>query len=359
MGKPETKVPETAETKPPAEGYQPATGPDKSELPQGGSALAPVAERAPTDPHESTQAMAVLPVQVLRPTTFKEAQEMAQLMARTDMVPKDYRGKPANIIVAWQLGAELGLAPMQALQNIANINGRPGVWGDAALALCKGHHSYKDVAEWTEGTGDKMVAHCKAERKGRKDVVRTFSVDDAKTANLWGKNVWATYPKRMLAMRARGFALRDQWPDVLKGIHTAEELYGMEPIIEGTAEPVTVDLDKAGTQSFRQKSSEANGDQPDQTKTPESDSAPGAHCQEHEDVAEALSLITEAKNEAHLNEVGTLISELRKEHWSQESLKRVREAFRVKASEVVPPRRDASNDDMPPPPPKEEGSFGF
>jgi hypothetical protein len=55
-------------------------------------------------------------------------------------------------------------------------------------------------------------------------VVAKFSVEDAKRAGLWGKQgPWSAYPKRMMQMRARGFALRDAFPDVLKGLITAEE----------------------------------------------------------------------------------------------------------------------------------------
>jgi len=49
-------------------------------------------------------------------------------------------------------------------------------------------------------------------------------VEDAKRAGLWAKQgPWTAYPKRMMQMRARGFALRDAFPDVLKGMITAEE----------------------------------------------------------------------------------------------------------------------------------------
>jgi hypothetical protein len=63
-----------------------------------------------------------------------------------------------------------------------------------------------------------------AKRKNRKPVVAKFSVEDAKRAGLWGKQgPWSAYPKRMMQMRARGFALRDAFPDVLKGLISAEE----------------------------------------------------------------------------------------------------------------------------------------
>ncbi|WP_287027931.1 recombinase RecT [Herbaspirillum sp.] len=133
-------------------------------------------------------------------------------------------GKPGNVLVAIQWGMEIGLKPMQAMQNIAVINGRPSIWGDAALALVKASPHYEDVIETYEGTGDKKKAVCIAKRKGRTDVVSEFSVEDAKTAGLYKKSgPWTQYPDRMLQMRARSFALRDQFPDVLKGLSIAEE----------------------------------------------------------------------------------------------------------------------------------------
>jgi hypothetical protein len=67
----------------------------------------------------------------LAPATLAELMEFAEIAARSQFVPKDYRGHPEDILLAVQLGSEVGLRPLQALQNIAVINGRPAVWGDA------------------------------------------------------------------------------------------------------------------------------------------------------------------------------------------------------------------------------------
>ena len=123
-----------------------------------------------------------------------------------------------------QWGHEVGLAPMQALQNIAVINGKPSVYGDAAMALVQASPVCDDIEEFFEGEGGELTAVCIAKRKGRKPVTAKFSVNDAKRAGLWGKQgPWSAYPKRMMQMRARGFALRDAFPDVLKGLITTEE----------------------------------------------------------------------------------------------------------------------------------------
>ena len=159
------------------------------------------------------------------PATITEAMEFSKMLADSAMVPRAYQGKPQDIMVCVQWGYEIGLAPMQALQNIAVINGKPSVYGDAAMALVQASAVCEDVHEYFEGEGTpNPIAVCEAQRKGRKPVVAKFSVEDAKRAGLWGKQgPWSAYPKRMMQMRARGFALRDAFPDVLKGLITAEE----------------------------------------------------------------------------------------------------------------------------------------
>jgi hypothetical protein len=161
---------------------------------------------------------------VLRPQTFGELVQFANIAARSGMVPRDYANKPEAIVIAVQMGSELGLAPMQALQNISVVNGRPSVWGDALPGLCRQSALCQDIEEWTTGEGDDLAAHCKVTRRGASPVTQTFSVSDAKRAGLWGKaGPWQQYSRRMLQMRARGFALRDAFPDVLRGLITAEE----------------------------------------------------------------------------------------------------------------------------------------
>ena len=159
------------------------------------------------------------------PTTLDEAMRFSEMLAKSSMVPKQYQNKPEDVLVAVQWGKELGLAPLQALQNIACINGKPSVYGDAALALVQASQLCEGIDEHIEGEGTpNPVAICIAKRRGRNPVVSRFSVEDAKRAGLWGKQgPWQSYPKRMLAMRARGFALRDAFPDVLKGLITVEE----------------------------------------------------------------------------------------------------------------------------------------
>ena len=150
--------------------------------------------------------------------------QLAEKLSKAELVPHHYRGKPNNILVAIQWGMELGLTPMRALQSIAIINGKASIYGDELLGLVKSHPAFRGCEEKVENN----VATCTIKRDvaGEMEVTeRTFSKDDAVKSKLWGKaGPWQQYPDRMLQMRARGFAIRDAFPDAIKGIITYEEL---------------------------------------------------------------------------------------------------------------------------------------
>lgn len=162
----------------------------------------------------------------LSPQTFEQAMKFSQMLAESDLVPKDFKGKPGNCLIAMQWGSELGLKPLQALSNIAVVNGRAALWGDAVIALVRS----SPLCEYVQESDDGHTATCRAKRRGEPEQVVTFSMDDAKQAGLAGKQgPWSQYPKRMRQMRARAFALRDVFPDVLRGMPVAEEVQDMPP----------------------------------------------------------------------------------------------------------------------------------
>lgn len=157
----------------------------------------------------------------LSPRNFEQALTFSNYLADSDMVPKDFKGRPGNCLIAMQWGAELGLKPLQALQNLAIINGRPALWGDAVIALVRS----SPLCEFVIETDDGNTATCRVKRRAEPEQSRTFSVEDARAAGLQGKaGPWTQYPKRMRQLRARAFALRDVFPDVLRGLPVAEEI---------------------------------------------------------------------------------------------------------------------------------------
>lgn len=180
----------------------------------------------------------------LAPTDLNGAWRCAQLVASSGLAPKQFNGNPSAVMVAAAMGAEIGLSFMQSIQSIAVINGRPSLWGDALLALCENTGQLVEFSETTIGEGDKLTAVCRATRVRangvKRQVEEQFSVADAKLANLWSKDgPWKQYPRRMLKMRARSFALRDLFADVLRGVRTTEE--AIDVPAEYSIETLTVD----------------------------------------------------------------------------------------------------------------------
>jgi hypothetical protein len=158
----------------------------------------------------------------LMPRSFEALYKMSSIMAASGLMPKGMDSTEA-VFVAVQMGLELGMSPMQAVQNIAPINGRPSIYGDSVLGLVRASGLLEYITETIEGDGEQMLARCVAKRKNEPEAIeRTFTVADAKTAGLWGKQgPWSQYPKRMLQMRARSWALRDGFGDVIKGLQIA------------------------------------------------------------------------------------------------------------------------------------------
>ena len=159
--------------------------------------------------------------------TLEEIWRFSNCVVRSGFAPKGM-DKPESVVIALEMGMEIGLPPMASLQNIAVINGRPSIYGDAALAVVRGSgmlefYKEEEVGEFPDGNFGYRVS---AKRVGdAMTYSEIFTIADAKAAQLWGKpGPWSQYPRRMLKFRARGFLLRDAFGDVLKGLRTAEEV---------------------------------------------------------------------------------------------------------------------------------------
>lgn len=186
----------------------------------------------------------------LTPKTLDEAMKFAELISKSSLVPTQFRDKPGDILIAVQMGGEIGLKPMQAVQNIALINGRPCIYGDAMLAVIQA----SGLLEWVKESDDGNTATCEMKRRGYPETtVRTFSMEDAKQAGLAGKQgPWTNYPKRMRQMRARGFCARDLYADVLKGLLVAEEAQDYE-VVAKVDEQTTVVMPRRQGQEAKQQ----------------------------------------------------------------------------------------------------------
>ncbi len=194
-------------------------------------------------------------VEPILPKTMGEMQQLAEMIARAGWAPKSYLNKTDDwgsgysvdkIFIGIYHGSEVGLTPLASLQAIAVINGTPCLWGDGALAVVIASGALEDHEETQEidDKGDVVMATCRVKRKGRPtETIRTFGRADAQKAGLWNKRgPWEGYKRRMCQMRARSWALRDTFADVLKGLKIVEEMVDavdVDTLIASTAVEAT------------------------------------------------------------------------------------------------------------------------
>lgn len=157
--------------------------------------------------------------------TIGEVFAWSELMERAGWLPKGVTKEGA--VIAIVAGLPLGFNAFTSVQSITPINGRPSIWGDAMVGVVKASglmtDEYFEEIPGKDGSlhGYKYVCQRKGYPRPTEGV---FTITDAKQAKLWGKQgPWTDYPKRMLKVRARAYALRDAFPDVLKGLRIAEE----------------------------------------------------------------------------------------------------------------------------------------
>lgn len=170
----------------------------------------------------------------------------ASALAEASLLPPAYRAKPANVLLALEYGAALGIAPMAAIQGIHVIEGKPTASAGLIGALVRkaGHR--------LRVTGDDQRAVCEIVRGDDPDFTfrSEWTMDRARAAGLTGKQVWKNYPAAMLKARAITEAARDACPEALSGVnYTAEELGDDSPAeaFPTTVEVVTETSDGAGS----------------------------------------------------------------------------------------------------------------
>jgi hypothetical protein len=162
----------------------------------------------------------------VRQDTLPAKIEFAQALSESSLIPRDYQRKPANVLVAYEMGMALGIAPIVAINEINVINGSPSLSASlmAALARQAGHK--------VRVSGDARSATCTIVRSDDPDYEHTATWDEAKAraAGLWGKGHWAKDAGTMLRWRAISECVRFACSEVLGGLkYTPEELTDSAP----------------------------------------------------------------------------------------------------------------------------------
>lgn len=160
----------------------------------------------------------------LIPKSFEDAEKMATKLSESSLLPDHFKKNPANVFWALALGLEVGFTPVQALQAIYVVHGRPGMYADAmvALVLASGKAEFFRRVE----SSDTSATYETQRRGGAKTPPLTITIEDARKAGWAAQNKkYETEPRRMLEARCKSQLARDVYPDVLRGMASVEELY--------------------------------------------------------------------------------------------------------------------------------------
>lgn len=180
----------------------------------------------------------------------KEAWEMmkeqANLLAKeaSDFLPRAVN-TPGKVLAIALIARDLNLPLMQALSNIHIVDGKPTMSSEQMLALimerCHGAkiHFVKN---------DTSVCEIKASRQSQKEATFSYTIEEAKIANLINKDNWKKYPADMLKARAISRMARTMFPDILRGVsYVPDEIEAIDvtPAKEETTTKIMDAINKA------------------------------------------------------------------------------------------------------------------
>ena len=156
------------------------------------------------------------------PRTLVEVSNLAEILAKSTLLPKGLHGKVPDVVVQILAGQELGLSPMAAIRGIHLIEGKPVLSADTMVALVL-RSGLAEYFACTEDT-DRSVTY-ETKRKGSPVAQKlSWTVDDTKRAGLQAKDNWRTFPRAMMKARAKAALARDVYPDVLAGCYDPDEI---------------------------------------------------------------------------------------------------------------------------------------
>ncbi len=145
-------------------------------------------------------------------------------LSKSKMVPVTLQGKPADIFAILVMGTELGIKPMQALNSINVIQGKPTISPQLMIGMIKGKIPCAIIK--VERAGEDILcttARSKEDYDNGFLYVSTWNMERAKRMGLVGKDNYVKQPETMLRWRAVAESCRQTFPDVLMGLYAPEE----------------------------------------------------------------------------------------------------------------------------------------
>jgi hypothetical protein len=171
------------------------------------------------------EAASLVPI-VDAPITFKTA----KMLANSPTIPNHLAGKPQDIVATILNGRELGLLPMESVNNLYMVNGKISLSGKTMLGLIRkaGHRVMLDI----KLTGTKIKCY-RLQPDGTQFLEGTveFNQADVKRAKMSKKDTYIEYPQMMMAWRAVSMAARFFYADCITAVSYVPEEVGMDEFV--------------------------------------------------------------------------------------------------------------------------------
>jgi hypothetical protein len=161
---------------------------------------------------------------------FARVERMAQLLARSQLLPAAFRGKPEDVFFAFLIAQQMGVDVFTVLQSIHFVNGKPGWAAPFLISRANASGVFTDEIKFeTTGEGPSLAVTASATlKKSGERVSRTVSLAMA-AADGWTKNAkYRSLPEQMLSYRAATFLIRLYCPGILYGLRPTDELEDIE-----------------------------------------------------------------------------------------------------------------------------------
>jgi hypothetical protein len=161
-------------------------------------------------------------------STFSDNWKIATQLAKSDIIPENYKNKPQNIIVAINIADKMNLDPFTVMQNMAIIRGKMAWSGSFARTLIERSGKFKDLELNYIGEKGKDSYGCylSATRvsDGKKINGPEVTMALAKAEKWTSNSKWLNLSDMMLAYRCQSYFCRLHCPEAMSGIYTAEEI---------------------------------------------------------------------------------------------------------------------------------------
>lgn len=173
---------------------------------------------------------------------WKEMQGMAAMavtLAGANALPAALRGHPNDVFMVLLTARDNGVALTTALREFHVIDGKVTLSPKVKLAMLNERGRKEGWVVYPDPDNDATKATWHGTRTDRPGMKFAFSytIEEAKTAGLTGKDNWKKYPRQMLQWRSLGFLMDAVFPEVATGLYDADSVGAVtdeagEPVID-------------------------------------------------------------------------------------------------------------------------------